>query len=61
MALGMALKFDTSMVKELKLEVRNIWRLILTFVEVREERLIGLGRGAFPSILNWGKQDQILK
>ena len=49
LALGMALKFYTSVAKGLRLKVRNFWGLILTFVEVTGEKLVG---GAFlPPIL----------
>ena len=34
LALGMTLKFYTSMAKGLKVNVRTFWGLILTFVEV---------------------------
>ena len=37
----MALKFDTSVAKELKLKVRKFRGLIPTFVEVTEEKLVG--------------------
>ena len=46
----MALKFYTRVAKGLKLNVRKFWRLLPTFVEVTEEKLIG---GLFaPPILN---------
>ena len=47
----MALKFYTSVAKGLKLKVRKFLRLIPTFPEVTEEKLVG---GAFlpPPILN---------
>ena len=41
LALGMALKFYTSLAKELKLKVRKFWRLAPTFVEVICEKLVG--------------------
>ena len=41
MALGMALKFITSVAKGLKLKVRKFWRLFPMFVEVAEEKLVG--------------------
>ena len=37
-ALGIALKFCTSVAKRLKLEVRKFWGLILMFVEVKESK-----------------------
>ena len=50
LALGMTFKFYTSVGKRLKLKVRKLWGLILTFVEVPGEKLVG---GAFlPPILN---------
>ena len=52
LALVMALKFYTSVEKELKLKVRKFLRLILTFVEVREGKVVngGIGGGVllFP-------------
>ena len=46
----MALKFCTSVAKELKLKVRKFWELIPTFVEIIDEKLVG---GLFgPPILN---------
>ena len=41
LVLGMDLKFYTSVEKGLKLKVRKVWRLILTFAEVLEEKLVG--------------------
>ena len=41
LALGMTLKFYTSVAKELKLKARKFWGLILTFVEVTGEKLVG--------------------
>ena len=41
LALGMNLKFHTSVAKGLKLKVRKFWELIPTFAEVKEENLIG--------------------
>ena len=41
LALGMALKFYTSVAKGLKLKVRKFWGLIPTFVEVTREKLVG--------------------
>ena len=40
-AQGMALKFYTSMSKGFELQVKTLWGLILTFVEVIIEKLIG--------------------
>ena len=37
LALGMAWKFYTSVAKDLKLEIRKLWRLIPTFVEFTGE------------------------
>ena len=55
LALGMNLKFYTSMAKELKLKVRKFWRLFSTFVEVPEEKLV---RALFwppycPTLASW--------
>ena len=41
LALGIALKFYTSVVKRLKLYVRKFWRLISKFVGVTVEKLVG--------------------
>ena len=41
LALGMALKFYTSVAKGLKLIVKKFWELIPTFVEVTGEKLVG--------------------
>ena len=43
LALGTNLKFYTSLSKGLKLKVRKFWGLILTFVEVTGEKLVGGG------------------
>ena len=40
------MKFYTGVAKGLKLKVRKFWRLILTFVEVTGEKLVG-GGGLF--------------
>ena len=51
LALGANLKFYTSLSRGLKLKVKKFWGLILTFVEVKEEKLL---EGAFlphPPIL----------
>ena len=37
----MNLKFYTSVTKGLKLKVRKFWGLVLTFVEVTGEKLLG--------------------
>ena len=42
LALGMNLKFHTSVAKELKLKVRKFWELVLTNVEVTRENLVGI-------------------
>ena len=41
LALGMTLKFYTSVAKGLKLKVRKLWGLIPTFVEFTGEKLVG--------------------
>ena len=41
LALGMALKFHTSVTKGLKLKFGKFWRLIFTFAEVTGEKLVG--------------------
>ena len=46
LALGMVLKFDTSVEKGLKLKVRRFWGLIPTFVEVTWEKQVE-GKGKF--------------
>ena len=51
MAVNMALKFQSSVVKGLKLKVRKFWGLIPTFVEVTGEDLVDRGFLALP-ILN---------
>ena len=38
---GMALKFYTSVAKELKLKVREFWKLISAFAEITGEKLVG--------------------
>ena len=43
LALGANLKLYTSVSKGLKLKVRKFWELILTFVEVTGEKLVGVG------------------
>ena len=42
LALGTNLKFYTSVAKGLKLKVRKFWGLIPTFVEITEEKLVGV-------------------
>ena len=42
LALGMALKFNTSVAEELKLKVKKFLGLIPTFVEVTGENLVGV-------------------
>ena len=39
--LGMALKFYTSVAKGLKLKGRKFWGLIVTFLEVTKEKMVG--------------------
>ena len=54
---GMALKFYTNMVKELKLKVRKFWELIPMFVDVVREILVGVGGegfGFFGLLLEYG-------
>ena len=41
LALSISLKFYSSVAKELKLKVRKFWELILTFIEVTREKLVG--------------------
>ena len=41
LALATNLKFKTSVAKELKLKVKKFWGLILTFVGVTVEKLVG--------------------
>ena len=55
LALGMVLKFYTSVTKRLKLKIRKFWRLISTFVEVTGKKT---GREAFMfQILSIGCED----
>ena len=51
LALGKNLKFYTSLAKGLKLKVRKFWGLILSFVEVKGEKL--LREGSFCPPLTW--------
>ena len=46
-SVGMGLKFYTSVTKGLKLKVRKFLELILTFIEVTGENLVGLGLDSF--------------
>ena len=48
LALGRDLKFYTSVLKELKLKVKNFLGLIRTFVEVTGEKLEDRGEGLPP-------------
>ena len=41
LALSISLKFYSNVAKELKLKVRKFWELILTFIEVTGEKLVG--------------------
>ena len=50
LVLGIASKFYTSLAKGLKLKSESFWGLILTFVEVTEEKLVG---GAFLPTSSW--------
>ena len=51
-ALGMALRFYTSVAKGLKIKVIKLWELIHAFVKVTVEKLVG--RSICPTpILNW--------
>ena len=45
LALGMTLKFNTSVAKRLKLEVKEFLGLITTFVEVTGKKLVGVNDG----------------
>ena len=49
LALGMALKLYSGVIKELKLKVRKLRRLIFTFVEVTRGKLVGGGAFCPPS------------
>ena len=51
LALGTNLKFYTNLSKGFKLKVRKFWRLILTFVEVTGEKLVG--EPCCPSLQSW--------
>ena len=52
LTLGTNLKCCTSVAKGLKLKLREFWRLIPTFVEVRRGKLVG-GGGAFHLSQSW--------
>ena len=57
LAVGINLKFRSSLEKWLKLKVRKFWELIHTFVEITGEKLVGgrlplPGRPNLPLILN---------
>ena len=39
LALGMALKFYTSVAKELKVQIRRFWGIIIAFVEDTQEKM----------------------
>ena len=45
------MKYYTSVAKELKLKVRNFWRLIRTFVEATGEKMVGGEGGLFAPLL----------
>ena len=51
LALGMALKFYISVANRFKLKVRTFRGVVILFVEVTEEKLVG-GRAFCPHILN---------
>ena len=44
LALCMIFKFYSSLTKAIKLQVKKFWRLILAFVEVTGEKMVGGGR-----------------
>ena len=46
------LRFYTSVAKGLKLNFRKFWGIILTFVEVTSEKMVGGGGHFAPAILN---------
>ena len=48
LAPGMVLKFYTSVAKGLKLKIKEVWGLILTFVEGTGEKLVGRPFAALP-------------
>ena len=49
LSLGMAFKSYTSVAKGLYLKVRKFWGVVLTFVEVTGEKLVG--RAFLPALL----------
>ena len=53
LALGMALKFYTSLAKGLKLKVKRFLGIKFTFVEVAGEKLVGGGGSLSPPPLYW--------
>ena len=57
LALGIALKFYTSVAKGLKLKVRKICGLIFAFEEVRGEKMVGVFLPP-PPILNGVKEER---
>ena len=60
LALGMALKFYTSMAKGLKLKIDKFWGLTLAFVEVTREKLVGGLFGSPPSWIGLMRQYEYL-
>ena len=58
LALGTNLKFYTSVPKGLKVKVRKFWELILTFVEVAGEKLVGGGGRVCPPFLSRAKEQK---
>ena len=59
----MALKFNISAAKGLKLNVRKYWGLIFTFAKVTKKKLVE--EGAFcsphPQVMIWHKQENVIK
>ena len=58
LALGMALKFNTSVAKELKLKVKKFLGLIPTFVEVTGENLVGVDRIKRRNVALFGQRQK---
>ena len=56
LALGMALKFHTNMVKSLKLKVKKFWHLIPTFVGVTGEKIVEDLFGSGPTVFKTFKK-----
>ena len=56
LALGLNMKFYTSVAKVLKLKVRKFWGLVSMFVEVTGEKLGGGSPFYLPPILNRVKE-----